>query len=95
MKSKAKAQKFMATVKVGPKGQIVIPKEVRDMFAIEPGDSLVILADSSRGIAIERQSFLTKVADSIFAGRGKEEFPHWTDEHSQDFASEIKKLEEE
>lgn len=94
MKSINKGERFMATVKVGPKGQIVIPKEVRDMFGIAPGDSLVILADSHRGIAIERQSFLTKVADAIFAGKGREEYPDWTDGHSEVFASEIKKLED-
>ena len=37
--------KFVATVKVGPKGQIIVPKEVRDMFQIEPGDMLLLLAD--------------------------------------------------
>ena len=45
MKKKGPEGKFMATVKVGPKGQIVIPKEVREMFGIESGDSLVLLAD--------------------------------------------------
>ena len=42
---------YMSSVKVGPKGQIVIPKEVREMFGIRPGDTLLILADSTRGIA--------------------------------------------
>ena len=37
--------KFMTTVRIGPKGQIVIPKEVRAMFGLEPGDSLILLAD--------------------------------------------------
>ena len=32
---------FMASVKIGPKGQIVIPKEAREMFGVEPGDTLV------------------------------------------------------
>jgi len=91
MKS-AKNDKFMATLKVGPKGQIVIPKEVRDMFGIEPGDSMVILADSKRGIALERQSFLTKVADAIFAGKVADEFPVYEDENNSDFAAAIKEL---
>ena len=37
-------EKYMSSVKVGPKGQIVIPKEIRDMFQISPGDTLLILA---------------------------------------------------
>ena len=90
-----KGEKFMATVKVGPKGQIVIPKEVRDMFGIEPGDSMVILADAKRGIALERQSFLTKVADAIFAGKVKEEYPDYADEQNEAFAAGIRQLEEE
>ena len=44
--------KFMAVVKVGPKGQIVIPAEMREMFAIAPGDSLLLLSDVAQGIAI-------------------------------------------
>ena len=42
----------LCTVKIGEKGQIVIPKNMRDMFDIKPGDSLLLLADKARGIAI-------------------------------------------
>lgn len=47
--------KYMTTVKVGPKGQIVIPAEVREMFGIEPGDQLLLLADTEQGIALPAQ----------------------------------------
>ena len=43
--------KFVGISKVGEKGQIVIPKEVRQMFDIQPGDSLVVLCDKEKGIA--------------------------------------------
>ncbi len=65
MKKKGPEGKFMATVKVGPKGQIVIPKEVREMFGIESGDSLVLLADVQRGIALNRMSVLGRLVEKI------------------------------
>ncbi|MBD5099545.1 MAG: AbrB/MazE/SpoVT family DNA-binding domain-containing protein [Clostridiales bacterium] len=52
MKMKMPKDKFLSTVRMGDKGQIVIPKEVREMFEIEPGDNLMLLADKERGIAI-------------------------------------------
>lgn len=52
MKMKIPRDKFISTVRVGDKGQIVIPKEVREMFEIEPGDNLMLMADQERGIAI-------------------------------------------
>lgn len=54
------------TVKVGEKGQIVIPKEARDMFEIEAGDSIMLLADEKRGIAIPPKSTFAKFFGSIF-----------------------------
>lgn len=41
------------TAKVGPKGQIVIPKDIRDTFGIEPGDTVLVLSDSEQGIALK------------------------------------------
>ena len=44
--------KYMTTIKIGPKGQIIIPKEVRDMFGYNPGDVVLLMADKERGVAI-------------------------------------------
>ena len=44
--------RFMGLVKVGEKGQIVIPKGARDLFQIQPGDNLLLLADVKQGIAL-------------------------------------------
>lgn len=52
--------KFAGTVRVGEKGQIVIPKGVRDLFQINPGDTLLVLADESKGIAILKDEAIFK-----------------------------------
>ena len=52
----------LCTVKIGEKGQIVIPKNMRDMFGIKAGDSLLLMADKERGIAIVNDtSFLSEL----------------------------------
>lgn len=85
------SEKYMGSVKVGPKGQIVIPKEVREMFQISPGDSLMLLADAEKGIALERMQVFSKIADAIFSGRGKEIYPDHSEQDSRAFAEAIKK----
>ena len=57
--------KFLATVKIGPKGQIVIPKEVRDMFSLNPGDSLVLMADKGQGIALQPFSYVESCWNAV------------------------------
>ena len=44
--------RFIVSVKVGPKGQITIPVEARKMFDIKEGDTLMVLGDLERGIAL-------------------------------------------
>lgn len=63
---KKRSNKMMGTAKIGPKGQIVIPKEMRDMFALECGDSVVLFADSKRGIAIKKMSEVQSIVDGVF-----------------------------
>lgn len=66
-----RSRNFIATVKIGPKGQIVIPKEVRDMFSLSSGDSLVLLADIDRGIALQKAECLNDIVHSIVEGIGE------------------------
>lgn len=60
---------FMASVKLGPKGQIVIPKEAREMFGVGPGDTMVLLCDKEKGMALQTADklnpFMKKVFDSL------------------------------
>lgn len=50
--------KFLSTVKIGPKGQIVIPKEVREMFGLQAGSTLMLMADKGQGIALQPYSYI-------------------------------------
>ena len=84
----------MTTVKVSPKGQIVIPKEIRDMFQIESGDNLIIMADSRRGIAIQKQSVMEDIAKAIFEGNGKAIYPMEDDQGLTHLAGAIEETKE-
>ena len=70
---------FMSSVKIGPKGQIVIPKEARAMFGLEPGDTLVLLADKKKGIALQTTDklnpLLRKAFDALPEDEGTVEEP--------------------
>lgn len=63
-----KKSKYMGISKVGEKGQIVIPKEVRDIFGINPGDSLIVLADSKKGIALVKSDIIEAATNNILGG---------------------------
>ena len=58
--------KFVGIAKVGEKGQIVIPKEARDMFGIKPGDSIIVLCDKTRGMAMVKADAIEDLTDKIF-----------------------------
>lgn len=63
---KSKAQKVFGTAKVGDRGQIVIPKEAREFFGIEPGDTLLILGKSETGLIVTKPETLDDLATKIF-----------------------------
>lgn len=56
--------KYAWMVKIGEKGQFVIPKEARDLFDLQPGSTILVLGDTKRGLAI-----LPKAMQSEFIGR--------------------------
>ena len=59
------------TATVGTKGQIVIPREAREMFGIQPGDTLILLGDPERGIAIPPKSAFAQWFSAVFGEEGR------------------------
>lgn len=70
---KGNSKRVFGTAKVGDRGQIVIPKEVRDLFHIRPGDTLLILGEENKGLIVSRPEILGELADQFFESEGKEE----------------------
>lgn len=62
--------KYAWTATVGEKGQIVIPKQARDIFGIKPGDTLLLLGDEARGIAIPPKGAFAELFQTAFAEQG-------------------------
>lgn len=65
-----KGQHIFGTVKVGERGQIVIPKEAREIFDINAGDTLLVLGDEEQGIAIVKADVMKELAVKILKGLG-------------------------
>ena len=61
--------KYAWTATVGEKGQIVIPKQAREIFDIKPGDTLLLLGDVKRGIAIPPKGAFTELFGAAFDGK--------------------------
>ncbi len=60
-----KGKHMFGLVKVGDKGQIVIPAKARKIFGIEPGDNLVILGDETQGLALIVERSFMKMFDNL------------------------------
>lgn len=70
---KGNTKRVFGTAKVGDRGQIVIPKEARELFGIKPGDTLLILGEESTGLVISRPEVLSDLANKILKDVNTEE----------------------
>ena len=61
---------IFGVVKVGDKGQIVIPKVARQVYGIKPGDALIMLGDE-RGIALLKTEIFQNAIDQAMGGLTK------------------------
>ena len=60
--------KYAWMVKIGERGQFVIPKEARDMFDLQPGSNILVLGDINRGIAVLPREMQQEMIAHIFSG---------------------------
>ncbi len=65
MKDIPKGKHLFGFAKIGEKGQILIPKEAREVFGLKPGDKLLMLGDEARGIALIKVDEATMFADMM------------------------------
>ena len=70
---KGNARRVFGTAKVGDRGQIVIPKEARELFDIKPGDTLLILGEEDTGLIVSRPEVLSNIVNKIFESVKTEE----------------------
>ena len=70
---KNKQQRVFGTAKVGERGQIVIPKEARELFGIKPGDTLLILGEAETGLIVSRPEVLNDLANELLNNMKKED----------------------
>ena len=67
-----KARHIFGTAKVGERGQIVIPKDARELYGIHPGDTLLILGDEENGMIVTKPDVLSSLAERILDQIGKD-----------------------
>ena len=66
-----KGKHIFGMVRVGDKGQIVIPAKARNIFDINPGDNLIVLGDEGQGLAIIKEKGLLDLLDSAKSNTGR------------------------
>ncbi|MBR6865753.1 MAG: AbrB/MazE/SpoVT family DNA-binding domain-containing protein [Bacilli bacterium] len=60
---KIEKDRFIVSVRVGQKGQITIPVEGRKMFDIKEGDTLMVMGDKERGLALLKSDLFYEIMD--------------------------------
>ena len=65
--------RFIVSVKVGPKGQITIPVQARQMFDIREGDTLMVMGDLQRGIALVKADLFYQLMGGVFPDDGDQD----------------------
>lgn len=65
--------KYAWTATIGEKGQIVIPKQAREIFDFQPGDTIIILGDEKKGLAIPKKNAFDKLAAAVFEADSEDE----------------------
>ena len=65
--------KYAWTATVGEKGQIVIPKDARTLFGIQPGDTLLILGNEKSGLVVTKPEVLHDLADKILGEKDEDD----------------------
>lgn len=70
---KTNGRRVFGTARVGDRGQIVIPKEARELFGIQPGDTLLILGEEETGLIVSRPELLSDLAAQILNSVKNEE----------------------
>ena len=62
---KQNSKRVFGTARVGDRGQIVIPKEARELVTIRPGDTLLIVGEPDTGLVVSRPEVLNNLANEI------------------------------
>ena len=70
MKKIIEQDRFIVSVKVGPKGQITIPAQARQMFEIKEGDTLMVMGDRKRGIALLKDDLFYQLMGGVMPDGG-------------------------
>ena len=60
-----KGKHLFGMVKMGDKGQIVIPAKARKIFDLKPGDNLIVLGDEAQGLAIIKEEGLLSMMEAV------------------------------